>query len=510
MGLTSNKTISKIILALCVAIPVITLLMPQASNTTNDEKQITVLAAAGLTNAITAIADEYEEAANTKVILNFDSSSRLAKQLEAGADADIYISANEKWMDYVCDNNFADIASRCDLATTDLILIGTKDIYQNNNIAFDSNFAALYSGHLAIGDFSNVPVGMYTEQALKKTELWSPLEDNFVLASKVSDVVRYVETGECELGICYAASAIASDNVVKLYTFAADTHDPIKFISAKCTNAKPEAENFLAFLSENKSLGIFAANGFTTSTRLETLKYTKHKTLFTQEELQAVILSVKVALVCVGAVLVPGIFLGWLLARKNFHGKDFFEAFVNLPLVIPPVVTGYLALLLLGKNGLLGKYIYDTFGFSIAFTWKAAVVTSAIMGMPLLIRSVKTAMTMTDIRLEKAALTLGSSPAKVFFTITLPLAMPGILSGVMLAFARSLGEFGATATFAGNIPGKTQTLSLAIHNLTQTPGGDAAALRLTLISIIISIVALIGSEIIVRRAKVVKGVVCNA
>lgn len=504
------KTIWKFTAIACIAVSVTLLFWPwNAYRSSNDGDSIYVLAAAGMTGAIRQIADEYENASNKRVILNFNSSSRLAKQISAGVQADVFISANEKWMDYVCRRNLVDPSTRADIASTKLVLIGTKEVYEGSNgFVLDSDFAKDYSGRIAIGDCSNVPVGMYTEQALKNLGFWNDLEDNFVLGSKVSDVVKYVETGECSLGICYAASAVASEKVSVLYGFDEKTHDPVKFISAKCTGASSDADEFLAFLTDRTSKDILAANGFTTDS---TVAYANiaGSSAITGAEIQAVILSVKVALVCVVVVLVPGICIGWILARKNFYGKNIFEAFVNLPLVIPPVVTGYLALLLLGKNGFLGRYLYDAFGISVAFTFKAAVVTSAIMGMPLLIRSVKTAMIMTDVRFEKAALTLGSSPAKVFFTITLPLALPGILSGVMLSFARSLGEFGATATFAGNIPGKTQTLSLAIHNLTQTPGGDAAALRLTLISVIISIVALICSEIVVRRSGI-KGAVCRA
>ena len=168
---------------------------------------------------------------------------------------------------------------------------------------------------------------------------------------------------------------------------------------------------------------------------------------------------------------------------------------MHLPLVLPPVVVGYMLLLLLGRRGLIGRPL----GLDVAFTWKAAAIAAAAMGFPLLVRATRLAIEMTDVRLEQAARTLGAGGLRVFFTVTLPMAAPGVLAGVVLAFARSLGEFGATITFAGNIPGATRTLPVAIYTYTQVPGGDGPALRLTVIAVVVSLAALVGSEVLARR-----------
>jgi len=218
-------------------------------------------------------------------------------------------------------------------------------------------------------------------------------------------------------------------------------------------------------------------------------------------ELSALRLSVSVALWALGLSLVPGVLFGWLLARRDFRGKSLVDAVLHLPLVVPPVVTGYVLLRLLGTRGLLGRWLADTFDVHIAFTWRAAVIAAAVMGFPLLVRAVRLGVELVDRRLEQAAATLGAAPWRVLATVTLPLAMPGILTGAVLAFARSLGEFGATITFAGNLPGETRTLPLAVYGFLQQPGGDAAAMRLVVISVALSLAALLVSETLARRVS---------
>ncbi|MDG2022070.1 MAG: molybdate ABC transporter permease subunit [Phycisphaerales bacterium] len=221
--------------------------------------------------------------------------------------------------------------------------------------------------------------------------------------------------------------------------------------------------------------------------------------MLTSEEWSAVLLSIRVALVAVGCMLAPGIACGWLLARRRFPGKSILDAVVHLPLVLPPVVVGYLLLLMLGRGGWLGGWLHERFGIDLAFTWKAAAIASAVMGFPLLVRGVRLAIESVDPRLEEAAATLGASPIRVFFTLTLPLALPGVLAGIVMAFARSLGEFGATIMVAGNIEGVTRTIPLAVYTDVQTPGGDAGAMRLAVVAIVLSFAALLASEFLARR-----------
>jgi molybdate transport system permease protein len=210
-------------------------------------------------------------------------------------------------------------------------------------------------------------------------------------------------------------------------------------------------------------------------------------------------LSLKVSFLAVAVSLPAGIGAAWVLSRYRFPGKGLVDGLIHLPLVLPPVVTGYLLLVLLGRKGIIGGFLYNTFGITLAFTWKGAAVAAAVMAFPLLVRAVRLSADAVDPGLEDAARTLGAGRMRVFFTITLPLMVPGIITGTILAFARSLGEFGATITFVSNIRGETQTLPLALYSLTQVPDGEAGALRLCIISVALAMTALLLSEWMARR-----------
>lgn len=216
-------------------------------------------------------------------------------------------------------------------------------------------------------------------------------------------------------------------------------------------------------------------------------------------ELEIISLSLKVAVTAVLFSLPLGVGAAWLLARYRFPGRDLVSGLIHLPLVLPPVVTGYVLLSLFGRSGPIGAWL-EPLGIVFAFDWTGAALAAGIMGFPLMVRSVRLAFDMADPGLEQAAATLGASPLQRFLTVTLPLALPGVIAGAVLAFAKALGEFGATITFVSSIPGETRTLPLAIYSLTQVPGREAAALRLVLISAGVSILALVVSEVMVRRA----------
>jgi molybdate transport system permease protein len=217
------------------------------------------------------------------------------------------------------------------------------------------------------------------------------------------------------------------------------------------------------------------------------------------DEWTAVHLSLRIAVVATFAALPFGIAVAWLLARKNFWGKAIVDGIVYLPLVLPPVVTGYLLLLTFGRKGLVGGFL-ENIGIVLSFRWTGAALACAIMGFPFLVRAIRLSFEAIDRKLEDAASTLGASPLRVFLTVTLPLALPGIIAGMVLCFAKALGEFGATITFVSNIPGETQTISAAIYTFMQIPGGEAGAGRLVIVAIILSFAALIASEWLARRA----------
>ncbi|WP_375749886.1 molybdate ABC transporter permease subunit [Vibrio sp. HN007] len=223
--------------------------------------------------------------------------------------------------------------------------------------------------------------------------------------------------------------------------------------------------------------------------------------MLTEFEIEALILSLKVAFFAVLWLIPIGIGLAWLLARKNFFGKSLLDSIVHLPLVLPPVVIGYLLLILMGRQGVIGSFLNDVFGISFSFSWKGAALASSVVALPLMVRAIRLSLESVDTRLEHAARTLGASPIKVFFTITLPLTLPGIVTGTMLAFARSLGEFGATITFVSNIPGETQTIPLAMFSFIETPGAEFEAARLCAISIVVALSSLFVSELLNRKSQ---------
>jgi len=219
------------------------------------------------------------------------------------------------------------------------------------------------------------------------------------------------------------------------------------------------------------------------------------------EELEALQLSLKVSFWAVGISLPFGILTAWCLARLEFPGKVLIDAIIHVPLVVPPVVVGYMLLLLLGRNGALGSWLHDTLGITVGFSWQGAAVAAAVMAFPLMVRAIRLSLESVDRRMEQTARTLGASPVDVFFSITLPLSGSGIVAGTILAFARALGEFGATITFVSSIPGETTTLPLALYSLAQIPGEEGGALRLMIISVTVAFAAMVAAEIIARRVR---------
>ena len=214
----------------------------------------------------------------------------------------------------------------------------------------------------------------------------------------------------------------------------------------------------------------------------------------------AITLTLRIAVVATLVAAPLGIAVAWLLARKRFPGKVFIESLVHLPLVLPPVVTGYLLLLTFGRRGAIGAFLADNFGIVLSFRWTGAALACGIMGFPLLVRPIRLSFEAIDVRLEQAAKTLGASPWRAFVTVTLPLALPGIIAGMVLCFAKAIGEFGATITFVSSIPGETQTIASAVYALIQTPSGDREAMQLIVVSMILAFGALLLSEWFARRA----------
>lgn len=223
--------------------------------------------------------------------------------------------------------------------------------------------------------------------------------------------------------------------------------------------------------------------------------------MLSEYEISALVLSLKISSIAVLFSLPPGIVLAWLLARYQFPGKSLLDGLIHLPLVLPPVVIGYLLLVGMGRQGVIGSWLYEWFGWSFSFSWRGAALAAAIVAFPLLVRAIRLSLETVDRKLEQAARTLGASPLRVFLTITLPLTLPGLLAGSVLAFARCIGEFGATITFVSNIPGETRTLPLAMYSFIETPGAEAEAARLCIIAIALALLSLLLSEWLTRLTQ---------
>jgi molybdate transport system permease protein len=341
-----------------------------------------------------------------------------------------------------------------------------------------------------------VPAGSYARQSLEHFGWYSALDARLTRSASTSAAMLLVERGEVEAGIVYRSQVAGADRVAVVAEFPSHSHAPIRYPTALLAGAGPEAQAFVSWLDSPSARALIAAWRFEPlrGAVAETAGHAASVRAEAGNVGQAVRLSLQVASASVLLLILPGLGLGWLLARRQFRGKAVLSSLVHLPLVIPPVATGYLLLLLLGVNGPVGRWLHETFGLRLAFHWTGAAVASAVVALPLMVRSVRLAMSAVDVRLEAAARTLGSGQLGTFLTVTLPLSWPGLLAGCVLAFARSLGEFGATITFAGNLAGQTRTLPLAAYSHMQTPGGQDATMQLVMISVALSTLSVLTIE----------------
>ncbi len=461
---------------------------------------VTVFAAASTTDAMSEVAATYETRTGGKVRLNFASSGTLARQIEAGAPADVLLSANPKWMDYLQERGRLAEGSRVDLLANRLVWIAPRG--EGMTLRFERSFALAdaFGGRFAVGDPAHVPAGRYAMEAMASLGWWDALAGRAVMTADVRAALALVARGEARAGVVYATDARVSPDVTVVGTFPESTHAPIRYPVARLSGAGDGAERFVAFLRSPEASAVFQRHGFEPLATVEPAPASvPADPSWWGSAGPAVWLSVKVAATSVGALLVPGVLLGYVLARGRFRGKALLDGLVHTPMVVPPVVTGYLLLVLLGTRGPVGGWLWETFGVRLAFDWKGAVVASAVVALPLMVRSVRVAMELADTGAEQAAATLGAGPVRRFLTVTVPLAGPGILGGAITAFARSLGEFGATMTFVGNLAGETRTLPLAVYSQIQVPGGEETAMKLAGVSVGLAVLAMVGSELLVRR-----------
>lgn len=473
-----------------------------------DERQsILILAAASTTDAIEDIVRQFEQSHPTiDVRTSFGASSTLAQQIASGAQADLFLSASTQWADELAQKGL--VAKRQDLLGNRLVVIIAAD--SPLAITTPADLAGENIKRLALADPQAVPAGVYARAALERLGLWQQLSPRVAAGADVRQALNFVATGAAEAGIVYASDVAAQDEVRIACEFPAELSAPIRYPLVLLKDARPAAAKLFEFLGTAQAAQAFERHGFVVLaaappaqpdavTPLPAEKTSAPGGWLSSDEWQALRLSLQVGLVAVLVSLPLAVAAGYYLAQHASPGKWLVELAVNLPLVLPPVVTGYLLLVLFAPRGPLGSALEDWLGVRIVFTWIGAALAAAVVSFPLMVRAIRLAFQSIDPRLEMAARSLGATRAGAFWSISLPLARRGVLAGCILAFARSLGEFGATIMVAGNIVGETQTIPLAIFSSANRPGGEPEVWRLVVLSIVLAASALAISEWLERR-----------
>jgi molybdate transport system permease protein len=458
------------------------------------QEALTVFAAASMKNALDDANAAFTKATGVKVTASYAASSALAKQIEQGAPADVFVSADLQWMDYVAERKLIKADTRVNLLGNRLVLIAASDSKLGPAEIKDGFDIARLAGdgRIAVADRALCQGGAGETRRLegRRTETGHGRER--ARHTRLRRARR--NAGRHRLRDRRQGRIEGEDHRRLPGRLASAGHLPGGgdghrqqcggALSCLLAFRRRQGDLRKTWLQRFDQAGVIV-NVFDLS----------------PQDWIAVQLSLRVALVATLVALPFGVAVAYVLARKNFWGKSLLDALVHLPLVLPPVVTGYLLLITLGRRAPVGSWLADHLGIVFSFRWTGAALACGVMAFPLVVRPIRLSIEAIDRRLEDASRTLGANGFWVFLTVTLPLALPGIIAGGMLGFAKALGEFGATITFVSNIPGETQTISAAIYTLTQVPDGDRAAMQLVLVSIVISVAALMASEWLARRAQ---------
>lgn len=487
---------------------------PAASPEVLDGEPILVLAAASLGDVLPRVAAAWEEAGGAPVRFSFAGTSRLAPQAVQGTAADVFVSADHRWMAWLEDRDAVLAGSRRIVATNELVAVVPRGAPAPEG---PEGLGGI--GRLALAG-ENVPAGRYARAALEARGVWGAVEPRVVRGGSVRGALEWVARGEVEAGVVYRTDALAEPGVSVAFAFRPSDHPPIEYPGAVlATSSQPEvAHAFLAFVAGPVGARILGAAGFGVSGTGggqatdpggdppaggavgSGLQGDLPPASPALDPWSAVRLSLVAALLATLVGLAPAVFLGWVLARRDFPGKAFLSTLVLAPLVLPPVVTGFLLLSLLGSRSPAGRFLAEL-GLPVPFTLVGAALAAMVVGLPLYVLSVRGAFEAVDPHYEDVSRSLGVPPWRTFVRVSLPLALPGIAAGAVLAFARALGEFGATVVLAGNVEGRTRTIALAVYTLLESPGGDRATWILVGASVALSLVALVGYEALSRRQR---------
>ena len=471
----------------------------QATEQTPDA--LVVLAASSLQDVLPVVARAWGAQGGVPVRFSFDATSRLAPQVLRGAPADVFISADDVWMRWLEERGGVDGPSIRRVATNQLVFVvptGAPDPPSDPGSVARSDLA-----RIALAG-ENVPAGRYARAALESVGAWSSVEPRVVRGGSVRGTLEWVARAEADGGIVYRSDALAENRVSLAFAFAGEDFPAPSYsgaVSAR-TEFREAAEAFLDFMRGAEAVAVLSAAGFGPASAggavvQATAPASVLDGLPPLDPWSAVRLSMIVALSAVLLGLVPAVAMGWLLARRDFLGKSFVSMIVMAPLVVPPVVTGFLLLSVLGRESALGGLL-AAMGLRIPFTLLGATLAALVVGFPLYVMAIRAVFDTVDRRFEEVSWTLGVPKAPTFRRISLPLALPGIAAGAVLAFARALGEFGATVVLAGNMEGETRTIALAVYSLLESPSGQGATWMLVIASVMLSLGALLGFEGLTR------------
>ena len=461
-----------------------------------------VLAAASLADVLPRIGDEWERLGGTPLVFSFDATSRLAVQASQSGSGDVFFSADPQWIRWLEEQGTVSPGSAIHFAVNDLVIAVSRDI----SVPVQPDMLSVFERIALAGE--NVPAGRYARTALEQAGVWSELEGRIVRGGSVRGALEWVARDEVPAGIVYRTDAEAEPSVRIAFVFEGPGYPQAQYwgVPLGSTVYEKSAVDFVNFVLGDSGQPFLREAGFSPpQSDIPDGEEERYAAGDTGDDLvasvsSAVRLSLIVAFLATLVGLVPAIGLGWLLARRDFPGKTILSTVVTAPLVIPPVVTGFLLLSVLGASTPLGGLI-ASLGFPIPFTILGASIAALVVGLPLYVITVRGAFEAVDPMYEELSWTLGSSPWRTFFRVSLPLALPGIAAGAVLAFARSLGEFGATVVLAGNVEGSTRTIALAVYTLLESPTGRETVWILVGASVVISLIALLGFEALSRRQK---------
>jgi len=449
-------------------------------------------------SVIEAVEDCLRQAmAETSIEFSASASAVLAGQALAGAPFDLVVLADEAWGDVLADAGLVPPDGRRRLAANRLVVVRPVDGH------VDGPAFGPPAGRLGVADQTRSPLGRATREALAGLGWADAIHDRRIVVEDARATLQLAETGDVDAAVVYRTDALGNHRVRMVRDIDPRHHAPV-VVEAVLLDDSSAARAVFERLSGSSCLGRFEDRGFDiadrTAASARSASRPSPEVAPTDLDLwRPVRTSIRVATVAVLAMLPPGVGLAWWLARSRSRWTLVIESLVALPLVLPPVVVGYLLLRLLGRRGAVGGLWHEHLGVDLAFTWWAAAIASAVMGLPLLVRSARLGIESVDRDLERAAANAGAGRWRTFRRVTLPLAAPGVIAGATLAFARCLGEFGATIVVAGNLPGETRTLALAIWTESRTPGRESQVMLLVAVAIGLSVVATLVSEWLLRR-----------